>query len=165
MSLPVNPTKVLHLFAPLWLLLAISLPLYWERWQAAPLLFAFVAGLPIAAAIAASFMRERWRLELTPTALIHRTLGVTETFEWSRMGPIELRSAPFALSMFVRTFWFAFPTDAPTTVQEHGARLIGRRLLCVFGDLSPTETVDTLEQWRALHAGRAAAALLDTPST
>jgi len=152
MTLPVNPTKVLHLFAPLWLLLAVSLPLYWDEWQAKPLLFAFVAGLPIAAAIGSGFMRERWRLELTPDAHTPKTLGVTEKFEWSRMGPVELHRAPFVLSLFVRTFWFAFPNDAQT-LQEHGAKLIGRRLLCIFGDFSPAETVDALEQWRALHTG------------
>lgn len=152
MTLPLNPSKVLLLFAPLWVVLAISLLIHWQSWQSSPLLLAFVAGLPIAGAIAAAFIRDRWRLELTPDALIHKTLGATETFPWSRMGPLELHPAPLLSRLFVRTFWFAYPIDAPQTLQEHGAKLLGRRLLCVFGDLPAAETISTIETWRALHA-------------
>lgn len=152
MILPVNPSKVLLLFAPLWIVLAISLLIHWQSWQSSPFLLAVVAGMPVVAALAAALMRDRWRLELTPNALIHKTLGATETFPWSRMGPLELRPAPLLLRLFARTFWFTYPIDAPQTLQERGARFLGRRLLCVFGDLPAAETIDTIEKWRALHA-------------
>lgn len=152
MSFPVNPTKVLRLFAPLWLLLAVSLTFQWDAWQDSPLLLAFVGGLPIVAAIAAAFVRNRWRLDLTPDALVHKTLGFTEVFEWKRMGPIELRPSPLPEPLLVRTFWFAYPTDAPQTLQERGTSLLGRRLLCVFGDQSAAETIEAIESWRRLNA-------------
>lgn len=152
MSLPVNPSKVLQLFAPLWVLLGISLLVHWQAWRDAPLLLAFVASLPIAAAAGSALLRDRWRIELTPEALIHKTLGATETFEWARMGPIELAPAPLPAQLLVRTFRFAFPIDTPRNPQERAARLLGRRLLCVFGDQSAAETIRTIETWRTLHA-------------
>lgn len=150
MYLPVNPTKVLRLFAPLWLLLALSLLLHWQRWQESPLILAFVGALPVAAALIAGLMRDRWRLELTATALVHRTLGFTETFEWRHMGPLHVKPAPI-LSIFLQTLWFAYPIDAPQTLQQRGARLLGRRLLLVFGDHSAAETIKMIEDWRTLH--------------
>lgn len=152
MSLPVNPSKVLQLFAPLWVLLGISLLVYWQSWQASPLVLAFVASLPIVAAMGAALLRDRWRIELTPEALVHKTLGATETFEWARMGPIELAPAPLPAQLLVRTFRFAFPIDAPRNPQERASQVLGRRLLCVFGDQSPAETIRTIEAWRTLHA-------------
>lgn len=152
MMLPINPSKILVLFAPLWVLMGVSLLLHWQRWQASPLLLTFVACLPIVAALAATLLRDRWRIELTPQALIHKTLGATETFVWARMGPIELAPAPLPAQLFVRTFRFAYPIDAPRTVQERATQVLGRRLLCVFGDQSPTETIRTIEAWRALYA-------------
>lgn len=154
MSLPVDPTKVLRLFAPLWALLAISLWLHWDSWQSMPILLAAMAFLPLAAALAAGLARERWRLELTPDALIHHTLGRKEVFEWARMGPLEMKPAPVSNLLFVRTFWFAFPLDAPQTLEERGSQIIGRRLLCVFGDSAPPETIQQIEDWRALYARR-----------
>lgn len=159
MSLPVHPVKVLRLFAPLWALLALSLWLHWEAWQAKPLLFAALAALPFAAAFASALMRERWRLELTADALIHHTLGRTERFEWTRMGPLEMRSAPLPAILFVRSFWFAFPLDAPRALEERAGKFLGRRILCVFGDLSPAETIKQIEDWRALYASNARPAL------
>jgi len=152
MTLPVNPTKILWLFAPLWVLLGISLFVHWQTWRDAPLLLAFVASLPIAAAAGSALLRDRWRIELTPEALIHKTLGATETFEWARMGPIKLAPAPLPAQLLVRTFHFAYPLVAARTVQERTARVLGRRLLCVFGDQSPAETIETIAAWRTLHA-------------
>lgn len=157
MSLPVNPAKVLRLFAPLWALLAISLWLHWDAWEARPVLLAFVAGLPLAAAAASAFIGERWRLELTPDALIHHALFRVERFEWTRMGALTLAPAPLPSILFVRTFWFAFPTDAPRALEERASQALGRRILCVFGDLSARETIAQMEAWRALHARRDAA--------
>lgn len=154
MSLPINPAKVLRLFAPLWALLALSLWVHWQAWQSKPILLGAIAFLPLAAAGAAGLMRERWRLELTPDALIHHTLGRSERFEWARMGPVQLRPAPVSHLLFLRSFWFAYPLDAPRTLGERGAKLLGRRLLCVFGDHTPAETIKQIEDWRALYAPR-----------
>ena len=159
MNLPVHPGKVLRLFAPLWPLLAISLWLHWEAWQAEPLLFAAIASLPLVAAFATGLMRERWRLELTPDALIHHTLGRSERFEWTRMGPLQLASAPLPAMLFVRTFWFAYPLDEARALDERARKLLGARILCVFGDLSPQETIKQIEDWRVLYAPSARPAL------
>ena len=154
MTLYVHPMKVLRLFMPLWALLALSLWVNWASWQSKPVLFAAIAFLPVTAAGAAALVRERWRLELTPKALIHHTLGRTERFEWARMGPLETKPAPFSDLLFVRTFWFAFPLDAARTVNERATKLLGRRLLCVFGELAPQETIKQIEEWRAIYARR-----------
>lgn len=144
--------KVMRLFAPLWALLALSLCVRWAEWTARPALFAAIAFAPLAAAGIAYLVRDRWRLELTPAALIHHTLARAETFEWARMGPLTMKPAPISDLLFVRTFWFAFPLDGARNLEEHAARLIGRRLLCVFGDRPPQETIRIIEHWRALHA-------------
>lgn len=154
MDLPVNPAKVLRLFAPLWALLALSLWVHWEAWFEKPALFGALVFLPLLAAGLAGLARKRWRLELTPDALVHHTPGRTERFDWRRMGPVEIRRASAFELLFVRTFWFAFPLDA-RSLPERGSRLVGRRLLCVFGDRSPRKTVEQIEEWRALHAQRA----------
>lgn len=151
MTFPVNPEKVLRLFSPLWLLLALSLWLHWESWQTMPILFAAIVSLPLIAALAAGLMRDRWRLELTSGALIHHTLGRTEHFEWSRMGPIEIKAAPLPEPLLVRTFWFAYPLDAAHSVEERAMKLLGRRILCVFGDHGARETIRQIEEWRALN--------------
>jgi hypothetical protein len=152
MTLGVDSMKVMRLFAPLWALLAASLWIHWAEWIARPVLFGTLAFVPLAAAGLAYLARKRWRLELTPEALVHHTLGRTEKFEWARMGPLMMKSAPLSDLLFVRTFWFGFPLDGARSLEEHGAKLIGRRLLCVFGDRAPQETIKVIEDWRALHA-------------
>ncbi|MES1202657.1 MAG: hypothetical protein ABUS57_14570 [Pseudomonadota bacterium] len=142
----------MRLFAPLWALLAASLWIHGAEWIARPILFGALAFAPLAAAGLAYLARERWSLELTPEALVHHTLGRTEKFEWARMGPLTMKRAPVSDVLFVRTFWFAFPLDGARSLEEHGAQLIGRRLLCVFGDRAPHDTIKTIEDWRALHA-------------
>jgi len=152
MTLELDPAKFVKLFAPLWPLLAVSLWVHWAAWQTKPLLFAAIAGLPLAAGLlAATVLRRRWRLELTPEALIHHTMARTERFEWTRMGPLTLKRAPVSDLLFVRTFWFAYPLDAARTLEEHASTMIGRRLLCVFGDKSPRDTIQEIEAWRALY--------------
>jgi hypothetical protein len=152
MSFPVNPEKVLRLFSPLWALLALSLWLHWESWQSMPIMLAAVASLPLVAALAAGLMRERWRLELTAEALVHHTLGRTERFAWSRMGPLEIKLAPLPGLLFVRTLWFAYPLDTANGAEERATKLLGRRILCVFGDHTARELVEHIEAWRALNA-------------
>lgn len=152
MSLPVNPAKVFRLFASLYVVLALSLWLHWSVWQTEPVLFAAIAALPLVAGVASGLMRERWRLELTPDALIHQTLGRREVFAWRRMGPLHLRAAPLAELLLGPTFWFAFPLDGPRSLEERGSVVTGRRLLCVFGDLDARETMAQIEAWRRVHA-------------
>jgi hypothetical protein len=152
-SLPVNPLKVLRLFGPLWVLLAISLWVHWDKWQSMPILFTAIALLPLGGALAAALMRERWRLELAPDALIHHTLARTERYEWARMGPLTVKPSPLPSILFVQTFWFAFPLDEPRTIEERMIKPIGKRILCVFGDHAPAETIRQIEDWRALYAG------------
>lgn len=152
MSFPANPEKILRLFSPLWALLAVSLWLHWESWQSMPILLTVIAALPLVAALAAGLMRERWRLELTAEALVHHTLGRTERFAWSRMGPMEMKPAPLPGLLFVRTLWFAYPLDAPRGAEERATKLLGRRILCVFGDHSARETMKQIEEWRSLNA-------------
>jgi len=152
MSFPVNPEKVLRLFSPLWALLALSLWLHWGSWQTKPIMLAAVASLPLVAALAAGLTRERWWLELTAEAFVHHTLGRTERFAWSRMGPIEIKPSPLRVFMFIRTLWFAYPLDTPRGAEERAMKLRGRRILCVFGDHSARETVKQIEAWRALNA-------------
>ena len=118
MFLPVNPVKVLRLFAPLWALLALSVAVHWESWQSKPILLAAIALLPFAAAFAAGLIRERWRLELTPDALVHHTLGRSERFDWARMGPLEMKRAPISDLLFLRTFWFVYPLDTPRSIEN-----------------------------------------------
>jgi hypothetical protein len=154
MTLDVDPMKVMRLFAPLWALLALSLWVHWAEWLTKPVLFGAIAFLPLAGAGAAYLVRHRWRLELTPEALIHHTLARRETFEWARMGPLSIKQAPLSDLLFVRTFWFAYPLDGARSLEEHVANLIGRRILCVFGDRSPPETIKQIEEWRALHVKR-----------
>jgi hypothetical protein len=154
MTLDVDPMKVMRLFAPLWVLLALSLWVHWAEWLTRPVLFGAIAFLPLAGAGAAWLARHRWRLELTPEALIHHTLGRSERFEWKRMGPLTMKQAPLSDLLFVRTFWFAYPVGNAMSMQEHVTKLIGRRILCVFGDRAPKDTIKIIEDWRALHAPR-----------
>lgn len=144
------------MFAPLWALLALSLWVHWESWQTKPIMFGAIASLPILAALLSTLARERWRLELTPEALIHHAIGRSERFEWARMGPLEIKAAPVSDLLFARTFWFAFPLDAARSLEERGTQLLGRRILCVFGDHAAPETVRLIEEWRALYARAAA---------
>ena len=114
MTLELNAGKLLGLFTPIWVLLALSLAVNWNDWQDRPLTLAWVGGLPFAATgLLWSFGRRRWRLELTPTALVHHTLGRTERFEWDRMGEIAVDGAP------------ASPTGASGTTASTSALSIG----------------------------------------
>jgi hypothetical protein len=152
--LEVNPVKFGRLFAPLWPVLTVSAWLHWDEWLQNPALFAAIAGLPIVAALlAATVLRRRWRLELTPDAMIHHTLARTERLEWTRMGPLTLKPAPLPEPLIVRTFWVAYPIDEPRTLEERATKLTGKRILCVFGDKSAKETIAEIEAWRALHVG------------
>jgi hypothetical protein len=151
MTFELNPMKAMRMFSALWVLLIPSLWLYWADWARQPIMLALVGGLPVWAAMAAYFIGRRWRLELTPDALIHHTLARREVFPWGRMGQLEIKRGPLVL-LFTPFLWFPFPTDGATNVSEHASKLIGRRLLLVFGDHSAKEILKQIEDWRELYA-------------
>lgn len=156
MTFELNGGKLLGFFAPIWALLALSLAVNWADWQGKPLTLIWVAGLPIAAsALLWSFGRRRWRLELTPSALVHHTLGRTERFEWSRMGAMGVSRVPGLDLIAPSTLHFEYRGEG---VEGVVGGVIGRRLLCVFGDGGARRLLSQIEDYRRLHAGRGSAA-------
>lgn len=154
MTLELNAGKLLGLFTPLWVLLALSLAVNWADWQDKPLTLAWVGGLPfLATGLLWSFGRRRWRLELTPTALIHHTLGRTERFEWDRMGEIAIDGVPGLDLISPSTLRFAY-TGGGGGIESAVSGVIGRRLLCVFGDGGARRLKREVDDYRRLHAGR-----------
>lgn len=153
MTLELNAGKLLGLFTPIWVLLALSLAVNWADWQDKPLTLIWVGGLPFAAtALLWSFGRRRWRLELTPTALVHHTLGRSERFEWDRMGEIAVDGLPGLDLVSPSTLRFAYSGVGRVEAVVSGA--IGRRLLCVFGDGGARRLKREIDDYRRLHAGR-----------
>lgn len=153
MTLELNAGKLLGLFTPLWVLLALSLAVNWADWQDKPLTLAWVGGLPfLATGLLWSFGRRRWRLELTPTALIHHTLGRTEHFEWDRMGEIAIDGVPGLDLISPSTLRFAYTGGGG--IESAVSGVIGRRLLCVFGDGGARRLKREIGDYRRLHAGR-----------
>ncbi len=147
MTFELNAGKLLGMFAPIWLLLALSLAVNWDDWQGRYLTLVWVAGLPLAATAALwGFGRRRWRLELTPTALVHHTLGRTEAFAWDRIGEMRISGAPGLDLVSPSTLHFAYRGDLV-------GQMIGRRLLCVFGDGGARRLLSEIEAYRRLHAG------------
>ncbi len=152
MTLELNAGKLLGLFTPIWVLLALSLAVNWADWQDRPLILAWVGGLPfLATGLLWTFGRRRWRLELTPTALVHHTLGRTERFEWDRMGEIAIDGVPGLDLISPSTLRFAYSGGG---IESAVGDLIGRRLLCVFGDGGARRLKREIGDYRRLHAGR-----------
>lgn len=152
MTLDLNAGKLLGLFAPIWPLLIVALlvnPAAWSAWEVA----AFFAFPLLATGLLWGLARRRWRLELTPEALAHHTLGRTERFDWRAIGPFEVHGLPIG----PKTLRFAYPAAADGSGPQ-------RRLLLVFGDRSGIETAVTLEKFRQLYI-RAPAAPEPTDST
>lgn len=81
----VNPIRFGGLFMPIWIPLAPSLWLYWDDWIATPISLALIGGLPVIGAAFGILMRNYWRLDFEPTALVRRTLWRTERYEWSNI--------------------------------------------------------------------------------
>lgn len=146
MTFELNGGKLLGMFAPIWALLGLSWLVNRDAWVAEPLNVALAAGIPFAASgLLWVFGRRRWRLELTPTALIHHTLGRTEVFDWARTGPIGV-SRVFGLDLVSpSTLHFAYAGGGPT------GQVLGRRLLCVFGDGGTDRLLRQIEDYRRLH--------------
>jgi len=153
MTLELNAGKLLGLFTPIWVLLALSLAVNWADWQDKPLTLTWVGGLPFAATgLLWTFGRRRWRLELTPTALVHHTLGRSERFEWDRMGEIAIDGVPGLDLISPSTLRFAYSGGGG--IESAVSGVIGRRLLCVFGDGGVRRLKREIDDYRKLHAGR-----------
>lgn len=151
MTFELNAGKLLGLFAPLWLLFALSLAVNWDDWAGHPLAFAWVGGLPFAlTGLFWMLGRRRWRLELTPTELIHHTVGRTQRFEWARMGPIEIDGVPGLDLVAPATLRFGYAGEG---VSGLVGGVLGYRLLCVFGDGGARRLKREIEDYRRLHAG------------
>lgn len=150
MTFELNAGKLLGLFAPIWALLALSLVVNWGDWQDKPLTLVWVAGMPfLATGLLWAFGRRRWRLELTPQALIHHTLGRTERFEWARMGEMRIDGVPGIDLIAPSTLHFAYRGQG---VSGAVSAMIGRRLLCVFGDGGAKRLLREIDDYRKLHA-------------
>ncbi|MDP1739316.1 MAG: hypothetical protein Q8L23_17975 [Caulobacter sp.] len=149
MTFELNPGKLLGMFWPVWALLAVSLLVSPHAWADQTLGFALVAAMPLAATtVLWGFGRRRWRLELTPAALVHHTLGRTEAFEWTRMGQIGVSAVPGLDLIAPATLHFAYAGEG---AQGAVGRAPGRRLLCVFGDGGTRRLVRQIEDYRRLH--------------
>ncbi len=146
MYLDLNPLRFGAMFAPIWLLMAPSLWLYWDQWAADPILAGLIGGMPlIAGGLAATVLRHRWRLEINRKGLIHHTLVREEVFEWSRMGPLSVqRRGPMG---FFSALVFAYPIDAEAP-QEIISKHLGRSILAIFGDQNPGKIAAFIETQR-----------------
>lgn len=151
MTFELNAGKLLGMFAPLWLVLAVSLAVNWTDWLDSPGTFVFVAAIPfVATAVLWIAGRRKWRLELTPTALVHHTLGRTERFEWSNMGEMTISGVPGLGLVSPSTLHFAY---AGSGIEGAVGNLIGRRVLCVFGDGTGKRLLKEIADYRKLHTG------------
>lgn len=149
MTFELNGGKLLGIFAPIWALLAVSYLVNPAAWVADPGGVAIAASIPfVATGLIWGFGRRKWRLELTPTALIHHTLGRTEVLEWSRMGPISVSAVPGLDLVSPSTLHFAYAAEGLEGVVSQA---LGRRLLSVFGDGSVRRLVSQIEDYRRLH--------------
>lgn len=149
MTFELNGGKLLGMFAPIWALLGLSWLVNPAAWTADPWSVAIAAGIPFAASGLLWLLgRRKWRLELTPGALIHHTLARTETFEWSLMGPMGVSRIVGLDLVSPSTLHFAYA--APGLLGAAG-QLIGRRLLCVFGDGGTDRLLREIEDYRRLH--------------
>ena len=147
MTFELNGGKLLGLFAPVWALMALSWWVNPQPWLADVWTFAGLAAMPlVASGLLWMLGRTRWRLELTPSALVHRTLGRTEVFDWALMGQIGVSRVPGLDLVSPSTLHFAYPGAV-------GGRP-GRRLLCVFGDGGADRLLRQIEDYRRLHQGR-----------
>lgn len=144
MTLDLNAGKLLGFFALIWPLLIVALlvkPAGWTAWEVA-VFFAFPL---VATGLLWAVARRRWRLELTPEALVHHTLGRTERFDWRAIANLEVRGLPLPHMLGPRTLRFTYPAAADGSGPP-------RTLMLVFGDQSAVETALTLERFRVLYA-------------
>ena len=150
MQLLVSPAKLLWMTWPIYALMALGVLLNPREWLPVTPSTAGIVAIPLLLPVLGYAARNRWRLEVTPDALLHHTLTRVERFEWARMGPVQTRWMRIGHLPVARTLWFPYPTDAPRTPGDQITARLGRRLLPVFGDRSLTQTAAELESWRTL---------------
>ena len=164
-DLPVNPAKLLRMTWPLYALMALSVlvnPASW--WPATPLTLA-VPLIPLLLPVLGWVARGRWRLEVTPDALVHHTLRGSERFEWTRMGSVGVSWIRIGHLPVARSLLFAYPIDTPRSAAERITALTGRRLMPVFGDRPLKESAAELELWRAMLTDKAVAEGRSVPAS
>ena len=163
--LRVNPLRLVRMFWPVYLLVAVAVAVNPSAWWPPTPATALVLSLPLLMLALGWLGRRRWRLEFTPEALLHHTLGRTERFEWPRMGPVELAWVRVGHLPVARTFRFAYPVDDPHTLAEQVTSRFGRRLLPIFGDRPISEQAALIELWRGLRTERLLASGWSVPAS
>ena len=149
MTFELNGGKLLGMFAPIWALLGLSCLVNPAAWVADTVSVAIAAGIPFVASGGLWLLgRRKWRLELTPQALIHHTLARTEAFDWTLMGLIGISRLPGLDLVSPSTLHFAY---AGPGLPGAAGQVIGRRLLCVFGDGGTDRLLRQIEDYRRLH--------------
>ena len=163
--LPVNPLRLVRMAWPLYALIAVAVAVNPSAWWPPTPTTAFVFSLPLLLLALGWLGRGRWRLEFTPEALVHHTLGRTERFEWPRMGPVEVAWVRVGHLPVARTFRFAYPVDDARTLPEQVTSRFGRRLLPIFGDRPLREQAALIEAWRGLRTARLVASGWSVPAS
>ena len=163
--LPVNPLRLVRMCWPFYLIVALAVAVNPSAWWPPTAVTAFVLSLPLLMLALGWLGRRRWRLEFTPEALLHHTLGRTERFEWPRMGPVEVAWVHLGHLPVARTFRFAYPVDDPHTLAEQVTSRLGRRLLPIFGDRPIREQAALIELWRGRRTDRLVASGWSVPAS
>ena len=163
--LPVNPLRLMRMFWPVHLLIVVAVAVHPSAWWPLTPTTAFVLSLPLLLLALGWLGRGRWRLEFTPEALVHHTLGRSERFEWPRMGPVDVAWMHVGHLPVARTFRFAYPVEAPRTLAEQVTSRFGRRLLPIFGDRPLKEQAALMEAWRGLRTDALVASGWSVPAS
>jgi hypothetical protein len=75
-------------------------------------------------------------------------MGRTERVEWARMGELRIDAVPGLDLIAPSTLHFAYRGEG---VSGAVSAMIGRRLLCVFGDGGGRRLLREIEDYRRLH--------------
>ena len=151
MILPVNPGKLVAMAWPLYVLVALSVLLRPGDWTHLTASNALIAATPLLLFGMGVLGRDRWKLEVTPEALVQHGFLRSERFEWRRMGPVGVGWIDVFHIPVVRTLTFLHPTDAPTTLAQQVTSRFGRRIPAIYGDRSARATAEMIEGWRKLY--------------
>ena len=151
MLLPVNPTKLVFMAWPVYLLVVLSVALRPHDWTRLTLSTGLIAATPLLLFGMGVLGRGRWALEVTPEALIQRGFGPSVRYEWARMGPVNAGWIHVLHVPVVRTIQFLHPIEGPKTLAQQVTSRFGRRIPAFYGDRSARETAEIIEGWRRLY--------------
>ena len=151
MMLPVNPAKLVAMAWPIYVLVALSILLRPYDWDHVTVSNALIVASPALLFAMGVLGRGRWKLEITPDAMIQHGFGRSERFEWRRMGPVGVGWITVFHVPVVRTLTFLHPTDAPATLAQQVTSRFGRRIPAIYGDRSAKATAELIESWRKLY--------------